>query len=90
MTVFHISPVIPILYVVLQLLALGLMRSNWQFAATLPALAMGASLTMFILGILTNAGGAAVWLVLGLPVATAYLLFLLPIYFLVGRMPRRG
>jgi len=38
-----------------------------------------------VIGILTNASMAAMWLVLGLPAATVYLLCLLPLHWLVSR-----
>lgn len=76
---------VPILYVALQWSALRRMRHGWRWAATLPAAAMLAALAIFVLGIATNADMAAIWLVLGLPVATAYLVLLLPLHWMVAR-----
>lgn len=76
---------IPLLYVILQWSALTRMKDGWKWAAAVPAIAMGAALTVFVIGIATNAGMAAMWLVLGLPVATFYLLLLFPIHWLTAR-----
>lgn len=77
--------VIPALYVALQYAALRYMQRGWQIAAILPAVAMGASLVVFILGILVNANNLAMWLVLGLPIATLYLACLLPLHWVAER-----
>jgi hypothetical protein len=45
---------------------------------------MGAALLVFIVGIATNASMAAMWLVLGLPVATLYLALLVPLHWIAG------
>ena len=76
---------IPVIYLALQWSALRRMRDGWRLAATFPVIAMLFALFLFVLGILTNASMAAMWLVLGLPVATLYLLCLLPLHWLVSR-----
>ena len=76
---------VPVLYVALQWSALKRMRHGWRWAATIPAAAMVAALAIFVVGIATNADMAAIWLVLGLPVATAYLVLLLPLHWMVAR-----
>jgi hypothetical protein len=76
---------IPVLYVALQWSALKRMRYGWRWAASLPAAAMIAALAVFVVGIATNAETAAMWLVLGLPVATAYLVLLLPLHWMIAR-----
>jgi membrane-anchored protein YejM (alkaline phosphatase superfamily) len=76
---------IPVLYVALQWAALRRMRHGWQVAAALPALFMAAALAVFVIGILTGASMAAMWLVLGLPAATVYLLILLPLHWAIVR-----
>ncbi|GEM_PF-5285807 len=75
----------PVAYLALQWSALRRMRDKWRLAATVPVIAMLAALAVFVIGILTNASMAAMWLVLGLPAATVYLLCLLPLHWLVSR-----
>jgi hypothetical protein len=74
-----------VIYLALQWSALRRMRDGWRVAATFPVIAMLFALFLFVLGILTNASMAAMWLVLGLPLATLYLLCLLPIHWLASR-----
>jgi hypothetical protein len=76
---------LPVLYVVLQASALRRMRDGWRWAAVMPAVAMGAALVIFVIGIATNASMAALWLMAGLPAATFYLLCLLPLHWMVAR-----
>lgn len=80
---------LPLLYVVLQWLALRRMREAWQVAAALPAVFMAAALAVFVIGILTGADLASLWLVLGMPAATAYLLLLFPIHWALSGGSRR-
>jgi hypothetical protein len=54
-------------------------------AAAFPVIAMLAALAVFVVGIVTNANMAAMWLVLGLPVATLYLVLLLPLHWMIAR-----
>lgn len=75
----------PVAYLLLQWSALKRMQDGWRIAAAFPVLAMLAALVVFVIGILTNASMAAMWLVLGLPLATVYLLFLHPLYWIAGR-----
>jgi len=75
----------PVAYLMLQWSALRRMQDGWRMAATFPVIAMLAALAIFVIGILTNASMAALWLVLGLPAATVYLLCLLPLHWLVSR-----
>lgn len=76
---------IPFLYVVLQWSALRRMRDGWRTAAVIPGVLMGASLAIFAVGIATNASMATIWLVLGLPISTLYLLLLLPLHWMMSR-----
>ena len=76
---------VPVLYVALQWSALKRMRHAWRWAAALPVIAMLAALAVFVVGIVTNANMAAMWLVLGLPVATVYLVLLLPLHWMIAR-----
>jgi hypothetical protein len=76
---------VPVLYVALQWSALRRMRHGWRWAAALPVIAMLAALAVFVVGIATNANMAAMWLVLGLPVATLYLVLLLPLHWMIAR-----
>jgi hypothetical protein len=76
---------VPVLYVALQWSALKRMRHGWRYAAAFPVIAMLAALAVFVVGIVTNANMAAMWLVLGLPVATLYLVLLLPLHWIVAR-----
>jgi uncharacterized protein YqcC (DUF446 family) len=73
---------VPALYLLLQWIALGKMRDNWHVAAVLPAAFMGAALVIVALGLMANSDMALLVLLVGLPVATLYLIALLPIYFL--------
>jgi hypothetical protein len=76
---------VPVLYVALQWSALRRMRHGWRWAAAVPVMAMLAALAIFVVGIATNANMAAMWLVLGLPVATVYLVLLLPLHWMIAR-----
>jgi hypothetical protein len=76
---------VPVLYVALQWSALRRMRNGWRWAAAIPVAAMLAALAVFAVGIATNANMTAIWLVLGLPVATLYLVLLLPLHWIVAR-----
>jgi hypothetical protein len=76
---------VPVLYVALQWSALRRMRNGWRWAAAIPVAAMLAALAVFAVGIATNANMAAIWLVLGLPLATLYLVLLLPLHWIVAR-----
>ncbi len=85
MPIDNLLLLIPVVYVILQWSALRRMNHGWRLAAIMPALAMAAALAIFVIGIATNAGMAAMWLVLGLPLATLYLIVLFPIHWIVGR-----
>ena len=76
---------IPVVYIALQWSALKRMRNGWRLAATFPVIAMLAALALFVIGMFTNASLATMWLVLGLPVATVYLVCLLPLHWIVSR-----
>ena len=76
---------VPLAYLVLQWLALRRMQDGWRRAAVFPVIFMAAGLVFFVVGIATNASMASVWLVLGMPVATLYLLFLFPVHWLAAR-----
>jgi hypothetical protein len=76
---------VPVLYVALQWSALKRMRHGWRYAAFFPVFAMALALAVFVIGIATNANMAAMWLVLGLPVATAYLVLLLPLHWMIAK-----
>ena len=77
--------VVPILYVALQWAALHKMKDGWQTAALLPAVFMAAALILMVVGLLTSVDLALVALMLGLPLATAYLLVLWPLHLVLGR-----
>lgn len=76
---------VPALYLALQWSALRRMQAGWRRAAIVPVVCMAVALVFFAIGIVTNASMASVWLVLGLPAATLYLLFLFPIHWLAVR-----
>jgi hypothetical protein len=76
---------LPLVYLSLQVSALRRMREGWRMAAALPVLLMGLALAVFVIGIVTNASTSSIWLVLGLPVATVYLLLLHPVHWFVAR-----
>ena len=76
---------VPILYVALQWTALHKMKDGWQVAALLPAVMMAGALVVMALGLLTHADIALLALMLGLPIATAYLLVLWPLHLILGR-----
>jgi hypothetical protein len=81
--------VVPLMYVVLQWAALSQMRDRWHMAAMLPAVLMGLSLLLVVVGIIVNLDIALVGLMVGLPAATAYLLVLWPLYIMLCRDKRR-
>jgi hypothetical protein len=85
MTVETFLILLPIAYVALQWSALQRMRDRWLWAAVLPVMLMAVALAVFIVGMLTNASMTTLWLMLGLPVATLYLVLLLPIHWIVAR-----
>lgn len=76
--------ILPLVYVALQWAALSRMRRGWQVAALFPAVCMGAALAAMAVGIAAGSDLAAVGLMLGLPVATAYLLILWPLHFVLS------
>lgn len=76
---------IPAIYLGLQWIALKRMQDGWRKAAVFPVIFMAGALAFFVLGIATNASMASVWLVLGLPAATLYLLCLFPLHWLAAR-----
>jgi len=80
---------LPLSYVILQWLALQRMRRAWQVAAALPAVFMALALGVFIVGILTGADLAALLLVIGMPVATGYLVLLFPLHWVMAGGARR-
>ncbi len=85
MSATNLLLLIPVIYVILQWSALRRMRDGWRMAAALPGILMGACLLILIFGIAMNANMAAIWFVLGLPVATVYLLLLLPLHWMMSR-----
>ncbi len=76
---------IPLAYVGLQWSALQHMQRGWQIAAALPVVLLAASVAFLVIGMVTNASEAAIWLVLGLPIATLYLVLLWPIHWVIAR-----
>ena len=79
-----IAALIPILYILLQWSALNRMRAGWRAAALFPVLLMGLALAATVVGIASNASLAPLALVLGLPLATVYLLVLLPLHLMLS------
>jgi hypothetical protein len=79
-----IASSIPILYILLQWSALNRMRAGWRAAALFPVLLMTFALAATVVGIASNASLAPLALVLGLPVATLYLLVLLPLHMMLS------
>ena len=77
--------IVPILYVVLQWAALYRMRDGWHVAALLPAVFLSAALLIMIGGIILGIDFALLILMFGLPLATAYLIVLWPLHFMLGR-----
>ena len=75
---------VPTTYVLLQYIAYRNMRQGWKVAAALPGFVMVASLLLFVVGIATNASYAPVALILGLPLATLYLIVLYPLHWLTA------
>ncbi len=76
---------VPILYVALQWAALHKMRDGWHIAALLPAVLMGVALLFMVVGLLASADLALLALMIGLPMATAYLMILWPLHLVLGR-----
>jgi ABC-type uncharacterized transport system permease subunit len=74
----------PIAYVALQWLALRRLRHGWRTAALIPGIFLMGALALFVVGIVTNASVAAIWLVIGLPLATLYLALLVPLHWIAG------
>lgn len=77
--------IVPVLYVVLQWAALNKMRDGWHVAALLPAVVMFAALLLMVVGIVAQVDLALLAVMLGLPIATAYLLVLWPLHLMLGR-----
>lgn len=78
--------VLPLVYLALQIAALGWMPERWRDAAAWPAVAMGGALILFPVGIVVNAAIAPALLSLALPVASVYLAAL---WLLYGAMTLR-
>ena len=76
--------IVPILYIVLQWTALSRMRNGWHVAALMPAVFMLAALLLMVVGLLANVDVALLALMIGLPLATAYLLVLWPLHMVLG------
>ena len=72
--------VLPLIYLTLQIAALGWMPEGWRAAAAWPAFAMGGALILFPVGIVLNAAIAPALLALALPVAAVYLAALWLVY----------
>lgn len=76
---------LPALYITLQWLALRRMRAGWHMAAWLPVYFLALALAVMAIGIASNGTLATIALMVGLPVATAYLLILWPLHLLLNR-----
>lgn len=76
---------LPIVYILLQWIALRRMQAGWQTAALLPAALMALALFVMVLGLAAGADLAVAAVFLGLPAATLYLLILLPLHSALGR-----
>lgn len=76
---------VPLLYAGLQFTALRRMRDGWRRAAMVPALMLAAALAILIMGLLARADLPALALTAGLPLATLYLMILLPLHVLLAR-----
>ena len=77
--------IVPLLYIILQWTALYRMRDGWHVAALLPAFFMCAALLFMVIGLVTNVDLALIALMIGLPLATTYLLILWPLHMVLGR-----
>lgn len=77
--------IVPILYVALQWAALHRMRDGWHIAALLPALVMAVALLFMVVGLIASADLALLALMIGLPLATIYLIVLWPLHLMLGR-----
>ena len=84
MTAFAVIA-LPMLYIVLQYAALTRMREGWQLAALMPVGLISLSLILMILGMISGVDVAVAAVILGLPLATVYLMVLLPLYFALRR-----
>lgn len=76
---------LPLLYVTLQWAALARMQGRWRKAALLPVIFMAAALALMAVGIAARTDLAAAALMVGLPVATAYLVVLWPLHLALRR-----
>ena len=72
--------VLPLIYLALQIAALGWMPEGWRNAAAWPAFAMGGALVLLPVGIVLNAAIAPALLSLALPAASVYLAALWLVY----------
>lgn len=75
---------LPLIYLALQIAALGWMAAPWRAAAAWPAVAMGGALILYPVGIVLNAPIASALLALALPLASLYLAGLWVIYGLAS------
>lgn len=80
---------VPVVYVLLQWLALRRMQEGWKVAALVPAIATLAAFAIFVISMVANASMGAMWFVLALPLAAIYLAVLIPLHWLLDR-PRRA
>ena len=71
---------LPLVYITLQWAALSRMQGGWQVAALMPAVFMAAALGLMVVGIVAQMDLAAMVLMVGLPLATLYLIILWPLH----------
>ncbi len=76
---------LPLAYIALQWLALRRMQAGWQTAALLPVGVMALALLVMVFGLAAGTDLAVASVFVGLPVATLYLLILLPLHSALRR-----
>lgn len=65
--------ILPLVYLALQIAAVGWLPGPWLRAASLPVVVMGVALVLFPVGIVLNIAVAPMLLALALPAASIYL-----------------
>lgn len=71
--VFLGMPLLVIGGIVMQVVALRRFSGGWRLAAWVPALAMGAALTVAVLGVMAGSNLAPIWVVFAAPLCLAWL-----------------
>jgi hypothetical protein len=66
-------PLVPIVWLTLQVLALWTMRGGWRIAAWIPVAVIGSAIVVAVLGVLAGSNLAPIWVVFALPLCLIWI-----------------